>query len=314
MKFRKILTIGIGEASLDQEYWRKLDSLAEKRVSLPKDSPEIKRQLADADCLLVSFLVGVGRDYIDNAHNLKYIGVLATAYDKIDTAYVKSKGITVCNIPGYSTESVAEFVFATILEHIREIERAKKQAREGIYSEDGFSVTEIRNKIFGVFGLGRIGSRVAEIALGFGADVRYWSRNRKIELEQKGIKYEDADSLISKSDFLSIHLSKTNDTISFFDRNRINRIKKGAIVINTCPMALLDVNALQNRLKNGDITFILDHSDEMGDELKSLSKYKNCIVYPPVAYISKEARTAKQDIFIRNMESFLKGKTTSVVN
>lgn len=315
MKFKKILTIGIGESALDAEYWKRIDSLAEKRISLSKDSHEIKKNLVDTDCLLIGFGVNVDREIIDSTPKLKYVGLLATAYDRVDFNYAKNKGIVVSNVPGYSTESVAEFVIAVILEHIRELEKGKRQAREGNYSEGGFSATEIKDKVFGVFGLGRIGSRIAEIALGFGADVRYWSRNRKNEMEKKGVKYEEVNSLISKCDFISLNFSSTEDTKNFLNGVRIEKIKKGAIIVNTAPMNLVDVEALEGKLKTEELIFILDHSDEMGvDELKKLSKYKNCIVYPPIAYISKEARIAKQKIFLENIENFLKGKPINKVN
>ena len=120
MKFEKILTIGISESKLDSEYWGLMDSFAEKRISLPKDSQEIKKHLSDSDCLLVNpFVFKVDKEIIDVAPKLKYIGVLATGYGAVDTSYAKDKGITVCNIPGYSTESVAELAFAVILEYIR---------------------------------------------------------------------------------------------------------------------------------------------------------------------------------------------------
>jgi len=141
MKFQKILTIGIGEASLSADYWKKLDSLAEKRISLAKDSPEIKDQLKDTDCLLVNpFAFKVEKEHIDAAPKLKYIGVLATAYGKVDYEYAATKNIAVCNIPGYSTEAVAELAFGVILEHIRDLERAKAQARGGIIRKQPFSI------------------------------------------------------------------------------------------------------------------------------------------------------------------------------
>ncbi len=315
MKFRKILTVGIGEASLDAEYWKRIDALAASRISLPKDSPDIVKQLADTDCLLVNpFVFKVGQDLIDAAPHLKYIGVLATAYGKVDTDHAAKRGIVVCNIPGYSTEAVAEFVFAVILERIRELERGKAQARAGNYSESSFSTTEIKNKVFGVFGLGRIGSRVAELAGAFGADVRYWSKNRKPELEARGLKYEDADELIPKCDILSLHMAQTKETEGFLNAERIQKIKSGAIVINTAPMELVDIDALEKRLQKGGMTFILDHSDEMAaEDLKKLSKHNNCIIYPPIAYVTKEARTAKQEIFAGNMAAFLNGRPQNVV-
>ena len=314
MKFKKILTINIGESKLDSDYWKRLGGLAEKIVNLPKDSTEIKEHLADTDCLLIGFGIAVDKEEMDSAPNLKYIGVLASAYGKINTDYAKSKGIVVCNIPGYSTESVAEFVFALILEQIRELEKVRNQVREGDYSDPGFSASEIKDKVFGILGLGRIGGRAAEIALGFGADVRYWSRNRKEEIEAEGIKYEDADALIPKCDFLSLHFALTKDTENFLNEERIQKIKKGAIVVNLSPMELVDIDALEKRLKQNDMTFIWDHSDEISEEnLKKIVKYKNCIAYPPIAYVSNEARIAKQEIFVGNIENFLKGSPTCAV-
>jgi lactate dehydrogenase-like 2-hydroxyacid dehydrogenase len=313
MKFKKILLIHIEENKLDKEYWEKLRSLTNKVVSLGKDDNPNK-ELADTDCLLVNFGIPVTKENMDAAPNLKYIGVLATAYGKVDIEEAKKRGIVVCNLPGYSTESVAEFTIAAILESIRDLEKGKEKAREGDYSGAGFSAKEIKNKVFGIFGLGSIGGRAAEIALGFGADVRYWSRNRKKEFEKKGIKYEEADRLIPKCDFISLHFAQTEDTENFLNAKRINKIKKGAVVINTAPMELVDLDALEKRLRRKDITFILDHSDEMSEnDLKKLSKYSNCIIYPPIAYVSEEARIAKQEIFVGNIENFLKGSPSNNV-
>lgn len=314
MKFNKIVTIGIPQSDLDLKYWKKIDKMGRQRISLTEDNHEIYKHLANTDCLLVRFNK-VEKTMIDHASHLKYIGVLATGFGGIDVGYAKSKKITICNVPGYSTESVAEFVFAVILEQLRDLERAKRYARKLKYSEAGFSATEIKNKIFGILGLGRIGTRVAEIALGFGADVRYWSKNRKKELEEKGIRYENADDLISKCDFLSLHFSKTEGTENFLNKKRFTKIKKGAIIINTAPMELVDIDALEKKLKNQNITFILDHSDEMAEkDIKRLLMYKNCIIYPPIAYISKEAKQAKQEIFVNNIESFLNGKSINTVS
>ena len=314
MKFEKVLTFGIAESKLDKEYWKRLGSMTEKVVHIPRDSPDIKNQIADTDCLLVNFGVVVDKDLMDAAPKLKYIGVLATAYGKVDVSYAETKGIAVCNIPNYSTESVAEFVFAAILEHLRQLEKGKNQVREGDYSGAGFSTIEIKNRKFGVLGLGNIGSRVAEIALGFGADVRYWSRNRKPKLETKGIKYEDVNKLISQCDFLSLNFAQTQDTSKFLNESRIRTIKKDAVIINTAPMELVDIKALEKRLHSEDITFILDHSDEMNPEdVKRLLQYKNCVVYPPIAYMSQEALIAKQEIFVGNIENFLRGSPTNKV-
>jgi len=315
MKFKKALIINISKDKLDPIYWKKLDELTEKRISLPKDSPQIQKELSNTDCILTGFQVDVGKKEIDAAPNLKYVSVLATAYGKIDTDYARKKGIVVSNVPGYATESVAELVFAVILEKIRGITEARKRGSEGNYSEAGIKATEIKDKVFAVLGLGRIGARVAEIAKGFGADVRYWSQNRKKDLEKSGIKYQEADKLIAQANIISLNLAETAETKHFLNKKRINSIRPGGLVISTVPNEVTDLDALEDRLKKGNITFITDHADELDPkDAKRLSKYDNCILYPPIGYISDEARIAKQEIFIDNIAAFLKGKPQNVVN
>lgn len=316
MKFTKIVALGIPEYYLDNEYWNKIKSLGEKFVSLQKDSSDLKKELSDADCVLLNpFSLNLDRELINSIPKLRFVDVLATAYGKVDLDYAASKNVVVSNIPGYSTESVSEFVFAAILEHIRQLEKGKIQARSGNYSEAGFSATEIKGKNFGVLGLGRIGSRVAEIALGFGANVKYWSRNRKPDLELKGIDFENLDVLMRESDILSVHLALTPETKNFLDKTRVKMLKKDAVLINTAPMELIDIDAVEDRLKSENLSFILDHSDEMKEsDLKRLLKCKNCVIYPPIAYLSKEGRINKQNIFFDNLENFLRGTPTNKVN
>lgn len=317
MKFKKILTIGINEQSLNADYWKKIDSLADKMISLAKDSQEIKVQLKDTDCLLVNpFTFKIEKEQIDLAPKLKYIGVLSTAYGKVDYEYAMTKNITVCNIPGYSTEAVAELAIGIILEYVRDLEKAKIQARKGNYSEaDFFNTSEIKGKKFGVIGLGRIGSRVSELALAFCADVSYWSRNRNKEFENKGIKYQDIDTLLSNCDFISLHLAFSKETEFFLNGSRVEEIKSGALLLNLAPNELVDYNALEKRLANRDITYIMDHTDELTTErAKKLSQFKNCIMYPPIGYTTKEATIKKQEIFIENIEGFLKGAFINKVN
>ena len=315
MAFKKILIVGFERRHLDEDYWKRLDSLASQVVILPNASPELKNNLADADCLLVSFSTAVGRGEIDSAPSLKYIGVLATAFGRIDVAYAKSKGIVVSNIPGYSTESVAEFVFAAILENCRNLAKARVQGAEGNYSDVGFSAFEIKGKAFGILGLGRIGHRVAELASAFGAKVVYWSKHPRADGEIQGITYLEPDELISKCDFISINLALNTETEKFFNANRIKSLKKGSVVVNFSPMDLVDVDALAARLENADVTFILDHADEMKtEEVAKIAKFNNCIIYPPIGFVSREARIAKEDIFLANVEGFLKGSPLNVVS
>lgn len=299
-KFQKILVTGFSRENLDESVWKKIEKLTDKIVFKPEPG---------VDCLFSRFNK-VDRQLIDSLSGLQYIGLLATGTGTVDLEYAKEKKIIVCNIPGYATESVAEWVFGLVLEHLRDLERAKQIARKGDFSGDGFSATEIKGKKFGIIGLGRIGTRVAQIAHGFGAKVSYWSRHKK-----PGFTYEALDTLITTSDFLSLHVLTTKETENILNPKRINSLKSGAVVINVSGMEQVNIPALAKRLAKGDITFGLDHPDEMKPEdIKMLAKFPNCIIYPPIGFITAEARANKQQIFLSNLENFLTGKPTNAVN
>jgi len=316
MKFNKILLLGYGKETFDSKQWQRLKALSKEQVLLPADGPEAPKHFSTADCLLVKLGVKVNKTLIDKMPVLRYIGILGTGYNRIDTSYAASRGIAVCNIAGYSTESVSEFVFALILEHIRELSRAKEQAAKGLFSEEGFTASELKGKQFGIIGLGRIGGRTAEIASsGFGAEVHYWSRQRKGAYEQKGILYQSLDPLLEGSDFLSIHLESNKGTEHILDAARVKKIKPGALLLNLAPMELIDIPALAARLEKGNLFFITDHADELTlEDAKLLSSFSNCTLYPAIGYITKEATQAKMDLFVANLENFLKGKPTNKVN
>ncbi len=176
---------------MEEDYWHKLNSITDEKTMLPYDDASVDENLKETDCLLVKLGAKVTPKIIDNAPNLKYVGMYGTGVGGIDLKYAASKGITVCNIADYATEGVAEFTIGSILEYLRELERAKTQARNNDYSEAGFTGIEIRNKTFGIVGLGNIGKRTAEIAIGFGSKVSYWSKNRKSDSERKGIVYKE---------------------------------------------------------------------------------------------------------------------------
>ena len=296
-KFKKILVTGFDKSNLDENVWARIRKLTNSVVFNPAK---------DVDCLFSRFNK-VDKEVIDSFPNLKYIGLLATGTGTIDLSYAKRKKIVVCNIPGYATESVAEWVFALILEYLRDLERAKQIARKEEFSGNGFSATEILVNKFGIVGLGRIGRRVAQIAQAFGANVVYWSRTKK-----DGFKYEKLDDLVKTSDFISLHALTTKDTEGILD---VSKVKPGAIVVNVSGMEQVNIPALEKRLAKGDITFILDHPDEMKpQDVKKLAKFPKCIIYPPIGYVSKEGRILKQEIFVANIENFLKGKPTNKVN
>ncbi len=317
MKFNEIVFLEIKEENLEPRFWERIDRICGSRRFLDINGQNLEKDMASADCLCTKgFARKIDRNIMASAPNLRYIGLLATGYGKIDTEYAASRGIAVTNVPGYSTNAVAELLFAVILERLRDLCRAKRQAASGDYSESSFfNTSEIRGRKFGIIGLGRIGQRVAEIALGFGAEVFYWSRSRKKEIEIEGAKYADLEILVSSCDFIALHLALNKETQNILNGSLIQKIKPGAIIVNLAPNELVDLEALKRRLERGDITYILDHSDELSPEqAKKLSYYENCIFYPPIGYTTREASAAKQEIFVSNMENFLEGSPTNQIN
>lgn len=312
MKLQKIVCLGFNGSELEDAYWQELDSLTEQRIFVANEAEAAKN--SDADGLLVKLGAKVDRDLIDNFPDLRYIGMLGTGYGGIDTEYAASKSITVTNIADYATEGVAEFTFGILLEYLRDIAKARKQAKEGDYS-DNFTASEIRGKKFGVVGLGDIGKRTAELAQAFGADVCYWSRNRKDDAETKGIRFCELDELIAASDIITLNLALNSETDGIITADRIAKLKADAIFINPSPMELIDFSALVERLKKNDLIFMLDHSDEMAEEqLEILQPLSNAIVYPAIAYLTSEAGQLKQRIYIDNIKNFLNNNPTNKVN
>ncbi len=223
MTYKKAVLIEIAESDLDEKYWGELDKLVDSRVHLDRNDPELFRQLADCDCLLLGFQIDVQQDVIDAAPGLKYIGALATAYGTINIAYAASKGIPVCNLAGYSTEAVAEFTLAAILFQIRSIEEGLHRARQGNYDFAGIKAKELKNSNFGVIGLGNIGKRVAELAAGFGAKVSYWSREEK----DVPFQYRELDELLSVSDYISVNVAETPETVGLLNATNLSKIHGG---------------------------------------------------------------------------------------
>ncbi len=306
MRFKKAVLIKIADTHFDQKYWDKINTLIEKKVSLTIDDPKLKDELRECDCLLLGFQVPIGEDIIAAAPNLKYVGILATAYGTVDLIATKKRNIPVCNLGGYSTESVAEFIITAILHEIRNIKEGLKRAESGNYNLDGIRARELKNSNFGIIGLGNIGNRVAELAAGFGANVSYWSRKKK----KSPFQYLKLEDLLSNCNYISVNVAETPETMGLLNTKNLALIRSGSVLISTVPPPIIDTDALVDRLLKKDITFIFDHPGEMSKEnLIKLTALNNCVIYPPIAFLSDEARIAKQEIFINNMKEFLEGKT-----
>ncbi len=155
-KFKKAVQIRIADKHFDQKYWDKLNGFVEKKVVLELTDPKLQEELKDCDVLFLGFQVPITKEIIDAAPNLKLINILATAYGTVDLKAAAEKGIVVCNLGGYSTESVAEFTIAALLSAVRNLEEGRRRALADNYSFEGIRARELKNSNFGVVGRVRL--------------------------------------------------------------------------------------------------------------------------------------------------------------
>lgn len=300
------------DETIDKDHFDVLNQLAESvEIVCDRNLDKIK----DADVLLTKITTKVDKELIDSCKNLKYIGVFATSFSKIDIEYAESKGIVVTNLAGYSTEAVAEFVFSVLLDYIRDLERGKENARKNDFEFLSFLGWELKGKTIGIIGLGSIGRRVSEIAQGFGLNVIYWSRNRKLDYESKGIEYYELEDVLKKSDIIIIHLAHNNETNKIINKDMLEKIKNGAVLITLTSLELMDTEKLKELLKQGRFVLISDYLDLFQEEeRKELQKLKNVVAFPPLAFRTKEAIQRQKNLLIDNLVKFSEGKIQNKVN
>ena len=310
---KKAIFIDHKDGELSKEVFDRIAKNFDSTDLVMSDDPQKLAKIKEADALFVKISSKIDKAVIDAAPNLKYIGVCSTAFDAIDAEYAKTKGIVVCNLGGYSTVAVAEFTLATLLEQSRNLEVAKNQARKEDYGFANFLGLELKNKTLGVLGAGAIGSHVARIGLGFGMKVIYFSRSSKSEIDQMGAEKQELDTVLSKSDFISLNLALNTETKQIISQEKISLIKNGCIFINVSPPHLIDEKAMMESAKQGKLTYIFDHSDD-SQLSKDFLKTPNCIVYPPIAFRTKQADTNRWEAFAGGIEKFIAGKPQNVVN
>jgi lactate dehydrogenase-like 2-hydroxyacid dehydrogenase len=302
VKLRKMVVIGLAPDMLDVEHWRQLDELAGTVVRLDRGDPDIPAMIADADGVIVGFAVPVDRTLIDAAPELRYLGVASTAYDVVDVGYATARNITVTTLPGYTTEPVAQFTIAVLLEQASGLAEGRRQRQAGDFFPLGFPARQFSGSNLGVIGLGAIGGRVADLWRGLGARVAYWSRHRK---DESGHVYRTLEDLLSWADFVSINLALTPDTVGILDTARIDAIKPGAVVVSAAPMALIERSALTRRLALEDIRVICNHAGP--EDIAELGQYPG-FIYPPLVYLTPQSHAAMQELLLSNLRTYLTGE------
>ena len=250
---------------------------------------------------------------------LKMIGVLATGYNIIDTVAAKERGILVCNVPGYSTASVAQHVFALLFELTNQVGLHASSVAAGDWQRTNkwcytkAPLVELDGKTMGIVGLGHIGLRVAAIAQALGMKIIYFSRSEKNSQLGKRVELKE---LFAQSDVVSLHCPLTADNEGFVNAQLIQQMKPSAYLINTARGPLIDETALADALNKGVIAGAgLDVlSTEPPKAENPLIAARNCVITPHTAWISREARGRVIDIAAENIKAWLDKNPINVVS
>lgn len=253
--------------------------------------------------------------------DLKYVGVLATGYNVIDTAEAGRLGITVTNIPAYSTDSVAQLVFAFILELCFYVQRHSDSVHSGEWQRSAdftyrhFPLTELASKTLGIIGFGNIGKKVSDIATAFGMNVVAYSRSLTDQSHRRNFGWVELPELFSVSDIVTVHCPLTPETKGLINAGRLAMMKKSSFLINTSRGPVVSEKDLAEALNTGVIAGAgLDVlSTEPPAEDNPLLTAKNCIITPHIAWATLEARTRLMEMAVANVKAFLSGKPVNVV-
>jgi len=286
-----------------------------------ENSPEkVIEAIGDAEIIFTNKTL-LTKDVLGNVPKVKYIGVLATGYNVVDIAIANDLGITVTNVPAYSTDAVAQFTFALILELTNQVGIHHTAVKKGAWVNSiDFSFTktpliELNGKTIGIIGFGRIGQATAKIAQAFGMKLMVYSNRKYAELESDSFKNVDLETLFSESDIISLHCPLTEKTEGLINKNSIERMKDGVMIINTSRGPLIVEEDLKNALNSGKIggAGVDVVSVEPIKKDNPLLQAKNCIITPHIAWAPKEARERLMNIAVTNLEEFLKGKPVNVI-
>lgn len=300
--------------------WDGLSELGDLTVYERTDPSEVASRIADADIVVSNKIVWTA-DVLHEARKCRMIQLLSTGYNVIDYATANELGITVCNVPAYSTPDVAQHAFALILETTNHVNDYSESVRLGnwVTSRD-FTyyidpLTELSKKTLGIIGMGSIGSLVGSIAQAFGMDVMFQNPSKKPELENERCKQVDLDTLLAGSDIVTLHCPSTPETDGMVDAGFLAKMKKGARLINTARGALIDSQAIADALESGHLGWYAADVAEHEPMTKNdpLRTANHAIITPHIAWATLEARERLIAQATQNIADFLAGHPVNVV-
>lgn len=300
--------------------WEPLKEMGEVTVYDRTQPSEVVERAHDSE-IIVTNKVTLTRQTLEQLPNLRLICVLATGYNTIDTLAARDLGITVCNVPAYSTDSVAQMVFALILNMTNRVAHYARQTREGRWSAApdfcywDLPVSELAGKTLGIVGLGHIGAKVASIAREFGMDVFAFTSKNSIDLPDY-IQKTTLEGLFGVSDILTLHCPLTPDTHELINARTLARMKRGALLVNTGRGPLVNEADVAEALASGQLGGY--GADVMCSEPPAadnpLFAQPNAFITPHIAWASVEARQRLLNATFDNIRALQEGHPQNVVN
>ena len=299
--------------------WDELKSLGDCEIHDRTPQEEVVKRAADAEIVRTN-KAPVTRESILSLPKLKYIGVLATGYNIVNTAAARERDILVTNVPTYGTRSVAQHTFALLLELTQHAGHHAQTVRDGRWTTSSdfcywdYPLVELDSLTMGIVGYGRIGKAVAELAAAFGMKVLATSVTPKHA--PTNIQFTDLATLFRQSDVISLHCPLTPQTKNMVDTKRLGLIKPTAFLLNTSRGPLIDEPALADALNSGRLAGaavdVLSVEPPPADN--PLLRAKNCLVTPHIAWATRAARSRLMQIAIANVRAFIAGEPENVVN
>ena len=300
--------------------WGGLEALGEAEIYDYSAPDEIVPRAQGAQLIMPNKAV-ISKEVLDQLPDLKYIGVQATGYNIIDTEAAAERGIVVTNIPTYGTPSVAQMVFAHVLNLTQRVAHHDGTVKEGRWTANrdfcywDFPLFELMDLTMGIVGYGRIGQRTGEIATAFGMKLLVHDEYIKPE-DHPNAEFATVDEVFKRSDVISLHCPLTPETEKLANAQRLGLMKKTAFIVNTSRGPLVDDQALADALNAGTIAGAgLDVLTAEPPPMDNpLMKAKNCYITPHIAWATRSARSRLLDTLVDNAKAFIDGKPQNVVN
>lgn len=301
--------------------WSGLEELGSLTVYDRTPIDEIIKRVADADIVFTN-KTPLTRETLAELTSVKYIGVLATGYNVVDTVAAKEFGKVVTNIPTYGTTAVAQFVFALLLEICHHVGDHDQEVKNGAWTNGqdfcfwNYPLIELAGKNLGIIGMGRIGQATAKIGMALGMKILAVDDYCIEELKGPQFEYLSLEEMYAQADIISLHCPLFDSTLGMINKDSIAKMKDGVIIINTSRGPLINEMDLAEALNSGKVAAAAVDvlSVEPAKMENPLMQAKNCIITPHIAWAPKESRERLMNIAVDNLVQFSKGNQVNVVN